>query len=377
MLLVLLPWPSKVYFKMGSKIKKIAFLLPSLKFGGAERVAVNLAKAFRGEGIQIDVLLMSFEGEFLSEAERNFNVVDLKCNKTYKLPGRLFSYLVANRPDVLISSFWKLNLPACVARLIYPWFKLILWEHGMPSKSSNSPTWLYTLSASLFYQVSTIVVAVSSGVLKDISGITLGLRRKMVVIFNPIKPPPAHLIMQTTHHIRKRVVWVGRLENDKNPGLMLEAFSIVANGNDAHLAFVGDGHLREQLEKRCEILGLGQRVRFLGYLSDPYVEIAASDLLVLSSDQEGFGNVIVEGMFCGLRVVSTDCGAGIHDILLDNRYGTIVPCNDPATLAQAIERELLATHDAQEQINGAQRFLPMTIAEQFLTAIRGNTLKSR
>lgn len=359
-----------------NKLKKIAILLPSFKFGGAERVALNLAKALHEEGIQIDFLLMSFEGEFLAEAERNFSVVDLKCNRTYKLPGRLFNYLMENKPDVLISSFWKLNLCACVTRLIYPWFRLILWEHAPPSKSNNSPAWLYAPSASLFYQLSTKVVAVSSGVLKDISGITLGLRRKMVVICNPIKPPPVHLLLKTKHHLHKRVVWVGRLDNIKNPGLMLEAFSIVANCNDVSLAFVGDGHLRDQVEKRCKILGLGQRVSFLGYLSDPYVEIAASDLLVVSSDHEGFGNVIVEGMFCGLRVVSTDCGAGIHDILLDNRYGTIVPCNDPPALAQAIARELLATHDTQEQINGAQRFLPTTIAEQFLTAIRGNTLKS-
>ena len=146
MLLVLLPWPSKVYFKMGSKIKKIAFLLPSLKFGGAERVALNLAMALKAEGIQIDFLLMSLEGEFLAEAERHFNVLNLQCNKTYKLPGRLRVYLAANKPDALISSFWKLNLCACLARLFYPSTKLILWEHSPPSKSSNSPTWLYAIT---------------------------------------------------------------------------------------------------------------------------------------------------------------------------------------------------------------------------------------
>ena len=104
---------------------------------------------------------------------------------------------------------------------------------------------------------------------------------------------------------------------------------------------MGEGHLRDQLEKRCRALGLEQRVSFLGYLPEPYVEIGSSDLLVLSSDREGFGNVIVEAMLCGLRVVSTDCGGGIHDILLDDRYGTIVPPNDAFALARAIENELL------------------------------------
>ena len=360
---------------MTHKPRKIAILLPSLKFGGAERVALNLAMALKAEGIQIDFLLMSLEGEFLAEAERHFNVLDLQCNKTYKLPGRLRAYLDSTKPDALISSFWKLNLCACLARMFYPSTKLILWEHSPPSKSKNSPTWLYAITASLLYQLSTRVVAVSTGVFKDIDGITLGLRRKLVVIFNPITPPPADLLSLSKRHLGTRVIWVGRLDGPKNPGLMLEAFALVAKTSDPLLAFVGDGHLRDELEKRCRALGLEQRVSFLGYLPEPYVEIGSSDLLVLSSDREGFGNVIVEAMLCGLRVVSTDCGEGVHEILLEDRYGTIVPKNEPLALARAIEYELLTPHDAQEQIAGAQRFLPEVIAHQFMAAICGDAVK--
>jgi len=138
---------------------------------------------------------------------------------------------------------------------------------------------------------------------------------------------------------------------------------------------VGDGHLRDELAKRRKALGLEQRISFLGYLSEPYVEIAASDLLVLSSNDEGFGNVIVEAMLCGLRVVTTDCGEGVHEILLDNRYGTIVALRNPVALARAIEIELLTPHDAQLQIDGAQRFLPKVIARQFLSAMFGEAPK--
>ena len=357
---------------MTHKPKKIAILLPSLKFGGAERVALNLAMALKAEGIQIDFLLMSLEGEFLAEAERHFNVLNLQCNKTYKLPGRLRAYLARNNPDALISSFWKLNLCACLARVLNPSTKLILWEHSPPSRSSNSPTWLYAITASLLYRLSTRVVAVSTGVFKDIDRITLGLHRKLYVIFNPIIPPPAYLLSQPRRHLGKRVIWVGRLDGPKNPGLMLDAFTLVAKVSDVSLAIVGDGHLRSELEEKCKVLGLEQRVSFLGYLPEPYVEMGSSDLLVLSSDREGFGNVIVEAMLCGLRVVSTDCGEGVHEILLDDRYGTIVPQNDAFTLARAIENELLTPFDAQEQIAGAQRFLPKVIALQFMAAISGD-----
>ena len=349
--------------------KRIGLLLPSLKFGGAERVTLNLAKALKEVGVQIDILLMSKEGEFLEEAVRHFNVVDLKCNKTYKLPGKLLRYLYKERPDVLLSSFWKLNLGACLARMLFPKVRLLLWEHSPPSKSKNSPKWLYAISASVFYRMASKVVTVSTGVYKDVDRWTFGLRHKLCVIFNPIPPPDRHPLPPCKPSGAKQVIWVGRLDDPKNPGLLLEAFALLPPECNASLVFVGDGRLRPELEQRCVVLGLVGRVRFLGYLQNPYAVMAVSDLLVLSSDREGLGNVIIEAMLCGLRVVSTDCGEGIHDILLNNRYGTIVPLKDKVKLAEAIKVELTTYHAAQDQLDGAQRFLPDVIVQQFLAAM--------
>ncbi|MGH7233851.1 MAG: glycosyltransferase [Candidatus Saccharimonadales bacterium] len=353
------------------KPNRVAILLPSLKFGGAERVALNLAKALQEEGVEIHFLLMSSEGEYLAEADRHFRVVNLSCNRTYKLPGKLLAYLLGNRPDALISSFWKLNLCACLARMFYPELRLLLWEHSQPSKSKNSPAWLYAISASLFYQLSTKVVAVSTGVSKDIQRITVGLRRKLVVILNPIVPPAERLLSQHERSTQKQVIWVGRLDIRKNPSLMIEAFSLIFSTCDARLVFVGDGQMRSELEQKCKAFGLDERVSFLGYMKNPYEVMVTSDLLVLTSDREGLGNVIIEAMFCGLRVVSTDCGEGIHDILLDGQYGTIVPVGNKVTMARAIECELREPHDTKQQIFGAQRFLPSVIAQEFLAVLRG------
>ena len=349
--------------------KKIALLLPSLKYGGAERVALNLAVAFKEVDLIVEILLMSKEGEFLSEAEASFKVVDLKCNKTYKLPWKLLIYLLKQRPNALLSSFWKLNLCACLAKILFPWFTLLLWEHAPPSKSKNSPKWLYAISASLFYQDAHKVVAVSSGVCSDVANWTFGLRRKLVVIPNAIKPPASNLKKQPTFRDEKMLIWVGRLDVPKNPGLLLEAFALLPSKPSLSLTLVGDGPLRLELEQQSTALGLEGRVNFLGFRSNPYEDMVASDLLVLSSDWEGFGNVVIEAMLAGLRVVSTDCGQGIHDILLNNRYGTIVPCNDKVSMANAIKEELSQQYSSQEQINGAIRFLPRTVALQFLDAL--------
>lgn len=348
--------------------QKIALLLPSLKFGGAERVALNLAMALKELGVQVDILLMSSEGEFLSEAKTHFNLIDLECDKTYKLPGKLLEYLIRHRPTVLLSSFWKLNLCSCLARMLFPVFRLLLWEHSPPSKSKNSPKWLYAVSASIAYQLASKVIAVSTGVYDDIASWTFGLRRKLIVIFNPIIPPTPDLLLQHKRGDTNQVIWVGRLDDPKNPGLLLEAFALLPADCNANLVFVGDGRLRTELEQRCKASGMQARVSFVGFQANPYELMAVSDLLVLSSDREGLGNVIIEAMYCGLRVVSTDCGAGVHDILLDNRYGTIVPPGDKYALAKAIATELRTQHSHQDQMKGAQRFLPSVIVQQFLTA---------
>jgi len=350
---------------------KIAILLPSLKFGGAERVALNLAGAFKELGIQVDFLLMSYEGEFLAEAMNNFAVVDLQCQKTYQLPGRLLGYIAKNRPDVLISNFWKLHLCSSLVRVLFPFFKLLLWEHSPPSKSVNSPILLYALSSSILYQFATRVIVVSSGVYDDISHWTVGLHSLLTVIYNPIVPPDPYLVERVALCSPKHltVVSVGRLDHPKNPGLLIEAFSLLPTDCQAVLIIVGDGVLRGALERRCQELGISDRVTFLGYSSNPYQVIAASDLLVVSSDREGLPSVIIEALYCGLPIVSTDCGGGVHDILLDGQYGTIVPVKDEKALAKAIENELKNRRLPQIQKVAAERFLPSVIVKQFLAVM--------
>lgn len=348
--------------------KKVAILLPSLKFGGGERVTLNLAKEMKRRGISVDILVMSKEGEFLTEAENSFGVHDLRCNRTYKLPYRLLEYVFLNRPDVVISSFWKLNLCACLTRLFFPFFKLILWEHSPPSKTPLSPTWLYALSASLLYPFSSKIVAVSNGVRDDIRRHTVGLSGKLNTIYNPITPPENDLVKcyPLKNGSPFQIISVGRLEPQKNPELLIEAFALCAKKINANLLIVGDGSLRTTLENLCVDLGIKNRVNFFGFSANPYALIIDSDLFVLSSDYEGMGNVIVEALHCGLPIVSTDCPSGPRELLMDGKYGSLVPVNDKFALAVAIEYELKNRRSPETQKSAAQKFLPSVIAKQFL-----------
>ncbi len=355
-----------------SKLQKIAILLPSLKFGGGERVSLNLAREMKRLGKEVDILVMSKEGEFLAEAEKEFTVHDLKCNKTYELPYLLWQYLVRNRPNALISNYWKLNLCSCLTRLFFPFFKLILWEHSLPSQAPFAPVWVYALSASLFYRFSTRIVAVSNGVRDDIRGYTFGLSRKILTIYNPITPPSDCLFKSLTPRLDKRpqIISVGRLSQEKNPELLIQAFSILVKNIDATLLIVGDGELRHKLELLCVDLGIASRVKFSGFSHNPYELMVNSDLLVLSSDLEGLPTAIIEAFYCGLSVVSTDCPCGPKELLMDGRYGSLVPMRDKVALAAAMENELLNRRKHEVQQSAAISFLPEKAANQFLSLIR-------
>jgi len=347
------------------KDKKISILLSSLALGGTERAMLNLAEAIAKTGITVELLLTRKEGEFLEEAEKKFRVVDLHLNKTYELPFKLLHYIITNRPDAVISNNWKQSLCACLTRLMFPFFKLLVVEHGPPS------SWVFSFIATLFYPAATRLIAVSTGVADAIEQCTFGLSGKVKVIYNAINPTGYRLIEKekTFNTNRKKIITVGRLVAEKNHALLLDAFAIAFRRVDAELVLVGAGVLRGELESRAEKLGIKDRVRFVGFHSRPNELLTEADLFVLSSDYEGLGNVLVEALFCGLPIVSTDCPHGPREVLMNGKYGALVRPGDAAALADAIVNELSKEKKPEIQQMGAEIFLPDKIASQYLSCL--------
>ena len=91
-----------------------------------------------------------------------------------------------------------------------------------------------------------------------------------------------------------------------------------------------------------------------------------SDLFALSSNYEGFGNVIVEAMACGTPIVATDCPSGPAEILEDGRYGRLVPVNDQVALAAAIHATLGEAIDREPLKRRAAAFSPAIAAKKYL-----------
>jgi glycosyltransferase involved in cell wall biosynthesis len=134
---------------------------------------------------------------------------------------------------------------------------------------------------------------------------------------------------------------------------------------NARLAICGQGPQLEMLERLAEGLGVTPRIDWRGYVSDPWTAYAGARCFVLSSQDEPFGNVVVEALASGLPVVSTDCG-GPREILDNGRFGTLVPIGDAAALSAAMARALDQPGDPEPRVARAQEFATPTVIARYL-----------
>jgi glycosyltransferase involved in cell wall biosynthesis len=166
----------------------------------------------------------------------------------------------------------------------------------------------------------------------------------------PLSEPPPPF----AHGGPARLLFAGRLVERKGVDRLLEAMAMLDPGI-AELAIVGDGPERGPLEEEAARSGIGDRVRFRGFV--PADELAAAylhaDAVVLPArrdskgDVEGLGVVLIEGLACGRPVIGTRSG-GIVDVVRDGETGVLVPSDDAPALADAIRRLAADREGARE-----------------------------
>jgi len=120
----------------------------------------------------------------------------------------------------------------------------------------------------------------------------------------------------------KRILMVGRLSKEKRIDRLLEAWARMASQNpDWIVRIVGDGIERASLESYAAALGIRDRVQFAGWSNDVWSEYAQAHAFVLTSDYEGFPQVLIEAMLCRLPVIAWDCSDSVEEILgPDSRF---------------------------------------------------------
>jgi glycosyltransferase involved in cell wall biosynthesis len=356
--------------------KSIGLLLPDLRGGGAERVMIDLSREFVRIGHNVEFILIQATGDFLPEAARECSIIDLAAARVRSAVLPLVGYLRCRKPDALVVAMWPLTTIApLAARSVGYRGTILVSEHAMLSLQYRDwgPIHWSGLNASTFlgYRLADARVGVSDGTCRDMAAVSSMTLASFTTIHNPVRQFAASdarvlagaLALWQGHG--PRVLTVGSLKAVKNHSLLLRAFARL-DWPDARLMLVGQGQGEAALRSLAADLGVANRVIFAGFHADPSQFYATADLFVLSSDHEGFGNVIVEALSFGLPVVSTDCPSGPAGILENGRYGRLVPVGDVEALARVMDEALDAPVDHDALKRRAADFAPEVAARKYL-----------
>lgn len=362
--------------------KRIALYLPSLGGGGAERVMLNLVKAFSMYSYTTDLVLCKAKGPYLSQVPKNVRIVDLNKHRVIACILALRRYLQLERPTVLLSALDHANVAAIWAqRLSGVPTRIAVSVHSMVSRPyrkslSFRVRVLMPQLMRTFYPWADKIIAVSHGVAQDLAQLT-GIPLSCIqVVHNPI-------IMTEVLQLAKEPVehqWflpgqppvilaVGRLTTVKDYPTLIRAFALVRKQCRAHLVILGEGEQRKELEKLIREMHIDRDVDLVGFKQNPYSYTARASVFVLSSTEEGFGNVLVEALAVGTPVVSTDCPSGPREILDGGKYGALVPVADPDKMASAILEAIKSQDRSPDVKKRAMDFDINTISKRYIEVL--------
>lgn len=314
--------------------KRLLLLVTDLLIGGTPSVVRELAIRLKRHGVDVEVACLGHWGPTADQiAEGGVSVSALGAKGPYDLTAvdRLRRLVAAGRFDVVLSFLVHANVAATLA---------LLGRRGVDLYQSiqttqPKPRWHWWAQAAVSPAAARIVVP-SQSVAEAARHRSMVSPERLVVIPNAVDA-------ETFSHIQRvparagevRIGFLGRLDPVKRVGDVLEAMAELPTAY--RLLIYGTGREEPAIRRHVARLRLEQRVEMRGAVNRPQVALAEMDLLVLPSDAEGFGLVLIEAMAAGVPVIGTDV-PGIRDVIQSGENGLLVPPRRPDKLADAILR---------------------------------------
>lgn len=369
------------YHSSGSA--RIAFFLPSLAGGGAERVALNLAEESSARGHSIDIVLTKAEGALLSSVPASIRVIDLGASRPLTAIPALIRYLSTEQPCALLSKITNANMAAIWASKLasVPTRCVVCEVSTLSVELENSLRHHRFFVPQLLrhsFPYAHAIVAYSQGVADDLARVFGIPRRSIHVIHSPVvsetlltksRKPTSHPWLQKSNI--PVIVGIGRLTRQKDFPTLIRAFSNVRERIPSKLIILGEGEERTSLEELCKSLGIAEDVDMPGFVANPYAILSRAALFVLSSRWEGLSLVLIEALACGTKVVATDCPSGPREVLDNGRYGQLCPVGNVPALAAAMFRALTCEFFAADTRSWIDQFALKANTDQYLDLLLG------
>lgn len=317
---------------------RIAFIVEDLKFGGIARV-ISLLISELTNYYHIELISLNDKQETEWTKILNIKIHTILKDETFRATdiGTVFRsvrgirrIVIENRYVLVISSGYFVSV---LSGLILSRYRVntVMIQHADIIEELKKNNLQYFKAVLLKYSMNKLnaIVSVSSTVSKELKLSFNISDKKLFTINNPIdtghiqslakeKVLDKNLLFQPGYFT---FISVGRLSPEKNFQLLIKSFKKLHKLKDnIVLIIIGDGPEKNSLQNLIDKLHLADNVKLVGFKANPFKYMKISDCFVSSSSREGFGNVIVEAMTCGLPVIATNT-SGSKDILY-NRYGS-------------------------------------------------------
>ncbi len=335
--------------------KKILFVYSDMGDGGIQRLLSIISKKLSGKyDLSIALFRFFFLYDFFGKK------IDLKSPTScsfYKTLTGFFKRIYVLKKEIKRGSYDLIFAHSFISNMVVLLSKfifriripvIIAYHNAVVPKTSDMGI---SGKISQFINLklgsrSNGIIAVSRGLKNEL--VACGFSEKLLsVIYNPVdiedvkEKKDVKLDDREINFFSEApvIITAGRMSYQKNHELLIRAFLELRKKMKCRLLILGEGEMRSELERMVPE-EFTNDVMMPGWVNNPYKYFSRAFVFVLSSRWEGFGNVLVEAMACGVPVVSTQCPHGPDEIITDGISGLLVAENSTDQLVRALENVL-------------------------------------
>ena len=309
--------------------KKILFVLPSLKAGGAERVISFLAKNFNSNVFDIKIAVVGFKKDAVYNID-NLDVTFFNQNRLFNGLYPLYKFIKKQKPDLVFGTIRHVNILLGIYNLIFKNVRFIVREASVMSTMSNfsnSKQQIPNFLLKFLYNHLDAIVCQSNDIKKDLKH-ELGIREsKLITINNPITELKQLSTSKTEYPEIIKFITIGRLSEEKGHQRILKGLSKVKNYSYSY-TIIGSGPLELKIKDLANELGIIDKIKFIAHTSKVLDYLSESDFFIQGSYVEGFPNAVLESCSAGTPVIAFDCPGGTKEIIEDGINGFLAVTED-------------------------------------------------
>lgn len=322
---------------------QIAFIIPSLRAGGAERIMSFIASNLDTNKFAPHLIIIGHKNDNAYSIE-NIPVTFLEKNRVKIAIPSIISLINKTQPDVVVSAIAHLNSAMALISILFPKVKFVARETIVRSamleitNSSEKPSWISKLTSKIQARNLDAVICQSLDMQNDLINNFGYHKEKLFVINNPITNDftPKHSQIKNRE---PQLITVGRLTKQKGYKRILK---ILKNYDGSfHYTIIGKGDEEESILSYIKNENLSDKITHIPFTKDVKSYLEKSDLYLQGSYVEGFPNALLESCSVGTPVLVFKALGGINEIVIEGKNGFIAADENDFTkkLKIALERK--------------------------------------